>query len=461
MTGLIPADKLNVLLGDVKIGEVRRNVSRGGALTFVYEEGWVDREDAVPLSLSMPLVAREHGNNTIQAFLWGLLPDDMTTLKRWGETFQVSPRSAFALLEHVGEDCAGAVQFVSDAKRAALCRSGGVRWLSEDEIGQRLGDLRRGAATGRRQGDPGQFSLAGAQSKTAFHYDAEDRRWGVPTGRIPTTHIFKPPLPAFAGHTENEHFCLRLARRAGLLAANSQVLTFAGEKAIVVERYDRVRTLQGVVRVHQEDVCQALGIHPEKKYEKEGGPGIVRIVTDTLAAAGRHAETDRRRFIEAIVFNFLIAGTDAHAKNFSMLLSSKGARLAPLYDLASILPHLKAGEVRGDGAVMARMRDLRLSMRIADKYVISDIMPRHWLKMGTKARISGAMALGFVRHHIATLPDLAADTARECRESGIDHAIIDSLVDAIGQRAQALAVLYGSEALADGALPARSSAPLP
>src|SRR6185437_13558152 len=120
-------------------------------------------------------------------------------------------------------------------------------------------------------GDTGQFSLAGAQPKTALLL--EKGRWGVPSGRTPTTHILKPPTAELDGHVENEQFCLAVARELGLPAASADVRRFDREIAIVVERYDRLRMRGGIVRVHQEDVCQALGVMPTTKYESDGGPG--------------------------------------------------------------------------------------------------------------------------------------------------------------------------------------------
>ena len=197
-----------------RMGEVRRN--QRGRLSFVYDEPWRQRRNAYPLSLSMPLAAAEHGHDVIEAFLWGLLPDNDRVLDRWARRFQVSARNAFALLSHVGEDCAGAVQFVSPERIDALTNKEPepVVWLSEGEVAERLRTLREDHAAWRAPRDTGQFSLAGAQPKTAFLH--ENGRWGIPSGRTPTTHILKPPTGEFDGHAENEHFCLKLARRLGL-----------------------------------------------------------------------------------------------------------------------------------------------------------------------------------------------------------------------------------------------------
>src|SRR5262249_2084174 len=158
-------------------------------------------------------------------------------------------------------------------------------------------------------------------------------RWGVPSGRTPTTHILKPPMPELNGHVENEHFCLALARELGLPAAASDVRRFDKEIAIVVERYDRVQIRGRLTRVHQEDICQRLGVRPARKYESEGGPGI-RGIAELLRTHSSARDDDLATFLDAIAFNWLIAGSDAHAKNYSILLAGGGqVRLAPLYDL--------------------------------------------------------------------------------------------------------------------------------
>ena len=171
-------------------------------------------------------------------------------LARWASKFQVSARSVFALISHVGEDCAGAVQFVPPERLDAI-RSGKedkVEWLDESELAKRLRALREDHAAWRLPRDTGQFSLAGAQPKTALFQ--QNDRWGIPSGRIPTTHILKPPTGHFDGHAENEHICLMLARNLGLPAAQSNVRRFKDEVAIVVERYDRQQNGNDIIRVH-------------------------------------------------------------------------------------------------------------------------------------------------------------------------------------------------------------------
>ncbi|TWH23647.1 HipA domain-containing protein, partial [Aminobacter sp. J15] len=245
------------------------------------------------------------------------------------------------------------------------------------------------------------------------------------------------------GYAENEHFCLRLARKLGLDVAHSQVLEFAGEKALVVERYDRRRINGRIIRIHQEDMCQALSVMPTGKYETQDGPGIAAISARVLPASIDPVR-DRQTFLAAVIFNWIIGGTDAHAKNYSMLLGPQGdARLAPLYDVSSILPHL------GKTEVDARLSDLKLSMRIDKVYSIEEIMSRDWERCATSAKVGREFTLRTIRHQLAVIPDLAADCARELRSDGITHEIVGRLVNAIAMRVSGLASRYGAEATAD------------
>lgn len=332
-------ETLVALMAGQHMGTIERGAR--GLLRFEYREDWRSASHAIPLSLSMPLSAAEHKHAVIEAFLWGLLPDNEQTLDRWARRFQVSARNVFALIAHVGEDCAGAVQLARPERVRTLVEANEaeIAWLSESDVAQRLRALREDHAAWRQPRDTGQFSLAGAQPKTAL---IERRgRFGVPSGRVPTTHILKPPTPELDGHAENEHFCLAIARALGLPSASSRVRRFDDEVAIVIERFDRARLTktQTILRLHQEDCCQALGKVPTLKYQNEGGPSA-QDIAELLRVHSSRAHEDVERFVDALAFNWLIGGTDAHAKNYSLLHASGGrVRLAPLYDLASVLPY--------------------------------------------------------------------------------------------------------------------------
>jgi serine/threonine-protein kinase HipA len=418
------SSELVALLGGRDVGRIRRDGR--GKLTLTYESSWRNAPDAYPLSLSMPLVAQEHGSAVVEAFLWGLLPDNEMVLQRWGAKFQVSPRNAFALIGHVGEDCAGAVQFVRPDRLDDLLKGkeNETEWLNERELAERLHILRNDHTAWRLQSDTGQFSLAGAQPKTALLYDKD--RWGIPSGRTPTTHILKPPTGTFDGHAENEHICLALARAVGLPAANSQVLRFEKEIAIAVERYDRQRSGKKILRVHQEDMCQSLGIMPTRKYQNEGGPGIPNIV-ELLRTHSSAREEDVNSFVGAVGFNWLIAGTDAHAKNYSVLIADGSrVRLAPLYDVASILPYDEID-----------LRKAKLAMKIGDEYLLTYIGLREWQKLARQTRVNADELIIRLHEMASQLPDEINSVRKQAHTDGLARAIVDRLAARLVDRAKA------------------------
>jgi serine/threonine-protein kinase HipA len=253
--------ELAVLLAAERMGVLSQGA--GGVLDLAYEDSYRRRLSAMPVSLSMPLFRRSQPPAVVRAFCQGLLPDNESVLERWARDFQVSADNPFALLGHVGEDCAGAVQFVRpDRVDAILANVGSIVPLRDEQIAERLRILRRDPSAWH-MANTGQFSLAGAQAKTALHLDPSTGQWGDPSGALPTTHIIKPAIVGFDDHDLNEHLCLTAARVAGLRAATSRVLRFGAERAIVVDRYDRLAAGDGsVVRIHQEDMCQAFGNSP-------------------------------------------------------------------------------------------------------------------------------------------------------------------------------------------------------
>jgi serine/threonine-protein kinase HipA len=415
-------DELIALADGLHMGTV---FYRSARLSFTYEESWRQERNSYPLSLSMPLGLTEHSHARIEAFLRGLLPDNYRVLENWGRRFQVSPGNAFRLIANVGEDCAGAVQFVRTDRLQALRkepRAAEITWLTEGEIAERLRALRADHSAWRAPSDTGQFSLAGAQPKTALLF--EKGKWGIPSGRTPTTHILKPPTGEWDGHAENEHFCLLLARRLGLVVPNSSVRHFRDEVAISVERYDRVRHQGKWLRVHQEDLCQASGTHPVRKYENEGGPGIRAIVDLLRRHSGRPAE-DVRLFLDAVAFNWLIAGTDAHAKNYALLLGAEGAvRLAPLYDLASVLPYHTIDQHKA-----------KLAMKLGGEYILRNISLRHWRRLAADVRTQEAELVDRVRSMAAEIPDHTADIQKQLTAEGLSHPTITALARKLAERA--------------------------
>ncbi len=405
-----------------------------GRFSITYDEAWRASRSRTPASLSMPVAGREHGDSVVRPFLEGLLPDNERVLQRWARDYQVSARNPFALLRHVGEDCAGGIQFVRpDRVDDVLAGEGRVDWLDDEKVDERLRGLRLDP-TAWHVRDGGQFSLAGAQAKIALYRHPETGRWGVPSGAVPTTHILKPAVTGFDDHDLNEHLCLVAARALGLTAAVTRIRSFGSERAIVVDRYDRVAHPGTVRRVHQEDMCQALAVAPTAKYQSEGGPapeqiiGLLRgTVTPAIAAA---ANVDR--FVDALAYNWLIGGTDAHAKNYSVLLNGPQVRLAPMYDVASSLAYDEFHHPK-----------LKMAMKIGGEYGLTALSGRHWRRFATANRLDPERLVDRIDALAQRLPDAFASAADSdgVRElgSGLPGRLVQRVADHVSACRQRLA----------------------
>ncbi len=433
--------ELRVLIDETEIGSLSQD--KGGKLRFVYDSEWRNREDAIPLSLSMPLTGTEFGHKTVTPFLWNLLPDREATLRQIAEEHGISARNPFALVGARGEDLQGAVQIVPADRIPHLKKRERVVRISESQLHDVL--LNRMRATGATHvgEDSGFFSLAGAQPKMAVCLI--NGRWYEQRGYTPSTHILKPAMPDLKEQVENEHFCLKLGEAIGLPMVRSEVRTIGDLKVLSIERYDRVRilgqkrlalTASGgrVHRLHQEDMCSALSVHPEKKYQHLGGPGIKPIM-ELLAGSGAQ-DIDRERFMRACAFNYVVAGIDAHAKNFSVLIEGGGRyRLARFYDVISALPY--------DAKTYSR-----LAMAVHGERRYAAIYPSHWEKAAAECRYDKQAAVDHVREYIAAIPDHATAVLKECKRDGLRLEVVTQLAEALKERCQMLRKTYDMEACA-------------
>lgn len=359
-------DELVVVLAGVIAGVLHRS---RGAITFAYDSEYLDDFDATPLSTAIPIDRRFHSGEHVAAWIDGLLPDNERVRFLWGREFGVDEHSPFDLLgTKVGRDCAGAVQFCRPEELDDLMARGGARYpVTEDDIAARLRELAEDSARWHRQGAlGGRFSLGGAQAKFALHQDQRGQ-WWQPEGDAATTHIFKPSIQGLGDQALVEHLTTETARCLGLSVARTQIAEFDGRQAIVVERCDRRRAAGVVERIHQEDFCQALGMRPQLKYQQGGGPSPVQIA-DHLWEWSTDPDGDVVRFAEAVLYNWLIVGPDAHAKNYSILLRGDEVTLTPLYDVCSFLPWLADGQT-----VDAEP----LSMSVGEGFTVGDADSAH------------------------------------------------------------------------------------
>lgn len=320
----------SVLIAGRLAGTVSEHPDR--VRSFRYDPSY----DGPDLSLSMPLGAAPwFGDEAITPWLEGLLPDNPLVRADLADRARCRPGDTLAILERYGLDLPGAVQVVPPGSEGEAGGQGGsYSPISEREIGRRL-ELAQDSSRPSWEGDEERWSLGGNQGKTALALLGGE--WYVCEGSAPTTHILKPGVVGFDDEALDEYACMRLAAHVGLDAAEVGFREFGGVPAIVVARYDRVALADGsVARLHQEDLCQALGYLPADKYLP-----TATEVAGALSGAGGGDSVGR--FLDALLFNYLIGATDAHAKNYSVIHFSDGRFvLAPLYDVASILPYRRA-----------------------------------------------------------------------------------------------------------------------
>lgn len=427
---MVPPELL-VLLRGRRVGVVHR--AAGDRLSFKYDEEWRDAEGAHPLSLSLPLLELEHGDDPVRAYMEGLLPDRKEVLDSWGKRFHVSAGNAYGLLANVGEECPGAVQFVTAARAEQMVGGAAdpVKWLTESEIAARLRNVIQVYEHGVAAKGGGYFSLAGAQPKIVLYRDGD--RWAAATGTLPSTHILKPPALELDHLAMNEHLCLLLSEELGLPTARSEVLLVEDQMAFVVERFDRTWVAEGQVqRIHQEDMCQALGVRPAFKYEAEGGPSVVQC-GQLLIEHSLDPDVDLPSFVDAVALNWLILGTDAHAKNYALIYHGSRPSLAPLYDVISILPY---PEVAYPGKA-------RLAMRIGTEYRAAYVRRRHWEALARSLEVDDAAVVDRVKALLTDVPTALNRVRDRIAAAGADDAFVEHLTGMMGaqvpKRLQAMA----------------------
>lgn len=342
---------------------------RHGDLSFGYDERWRVGGDARPLSRSLPLRSEPFDRRACRPFFGGLLPEEGQRSGVAG-ALGVSPANEFALLDRLGGDVAGALSLLPEGEAPPSPAPFAAPRPLDDEAFAAILDRLPGRPL--LAGEEGlRLSLAGAQAKLPVVL--VEGRPALPAPGQPTTHIVKPEIPRFPGSVANDAWCMRLASRVGLDVAPPEAREAMGRPYLLVTRYDRAERGSTVVRVHQEDACQALGIPSERKYAGEGGPSFRDLFALTRSYA-RVPAIDVLKLIDAAVFNLAIGNADAHGKNFSFLLDERGPRLSPLYDLLSTAawPELSA----------------RAAMRVGRAGTIDELDADAWARFAADAGIT-------------------------------------------------------------------------
>ncbi|WP_318664713.1 type II toxin-antitoxin system HipA family toxin [Treponema sp.] len=350
---------LNVFYGIRKCGILSSTENRG--IVFKYDDEYLSDASAKPVSLSLPLKSEEYNQKECLPFFSGLIPEEYTR-KRVADYLHVSELSIMKLLEAIGQECAGYITIAGEdfdssvLKQEYKVTSSDYEKISQSDLENFVANIQQRPFI--KADDKLRLSLAGAQEKLSLAFF--DEEWYLPLNGAPSTHILKPTREgSLASLARNEYECMMLAKKCGLNVPDVQLINISGKDVLIVERYDRIIKRNAISRLHQEDMCQAAGIMTDKKYQADGGPGIVEIY-QMIKKNSVLPVIDLQAFLKNVLFNYLVGNCDAHSKNYSFIYDTNGkARLSPLYDVVSTIAY--PGLTR------------KLSMKIGSHYEIEKI----------------------------------------------------------------------------------------
>jgi serine/threonine-protein kinase HipA len=421
-------EPLHVFLNSRLVGQLRRGGS--GAISFQYDPSWLAWEFFLPVSLSLPLREQAYSGAPVIAVFDNLLPDNDHLRRQIAARAHAEGTDAYSLLGAIGHDCVGALQFLPPGMEPGPAGAVEGDPISNDEIASIIDNLAT-TPLGVTEDDSFRISIAGAQEKTALLY--RDGQWYKPRATTATTHIFKPSIGRLpngvdlTNSVENEYFCLKAIAALGIEAAKPQITTFGKRRVLIVERFDRRWTADGrLLRLPQEDCCQALSFSPTRKYQADGGPGIVQILQ--LLRGSDDPLADQRQFLKANIVFWLMGATDGHAKNFSVFLRSGGRfQLAPLYDVISAQPSVDSKQVL--------WKNFRLAMSFGTKphYAIKQVAPRHFFQTADRAGIGKDVIPSILEELRRDVP-AAIDRTNVNLPAGFPGKIADSISDGIKRR---------------------------
>jgi serine/threonine-protein kinase HipA len=405
---------LDVYLGNHLAGRLWLDARR--RFVFRYEGKWVMDPNATPLSLSLPLKTEPYTDDSARPFFANLLPEG--EIRRLiAQRFGLSEKNDFALLEQIGGECAGAVSLLLPGAFPDESRS--YEELSEEEFHRIITELPRRPLLAGEKGI--RLSLAGAQNKLPVFMEGD--KVFIAGGNSPSTHILKPPIPGFEGTVENEAFCMTLAGRVGL-PVPAVFIRKQLDTLLVVERYDRKKDPGGgILRLHQEDFCQALGILPDQKYESEGGPKLSQCFSLLKDNSTRPA-ADQRSLLSWVIFNALIGNADAHAKNLAIVYAERGPRLAPFYDLLCTQVYPDLAE--------------KYAMKIGGENRPDWLQLRHWERLADELSLKKRFVLDMIQRMTGMIVIEAEKLAEDFQREQGAKAIIEEILALIRKRAGSL-----------------------
>lgn len=396
---------LDVYLNTELVGNLALDAN--DEMTFTYSD-----KATRPISVGMSLEQKTFASNHCEAFFGGLLPEANTARRALGRRFGINAENTFSLLRAIGAECAGALSILEAGSIIPVEQPGEIEILSARELAGYMRELPQRPLFVGVNGI--RLSLAGVQDKAAVSVTPVGI--GVPAGG-PTTHILKPDLRQAPGVIHCEHLCMKTASRLGIDAASVQLGKAEDQVYLLVERYDRQRAKEPTVlnRIHQEDFCQALAIPSRKKYQEDGGPSLkncFELLNKTAVPA-----KERIHLLTIVIFNFLVGNMDAHGKNFSLLHSSRGIRLAPLYDVISTAAFPEYSQ--------------QMAMDIGDYFEPEQIYAYHWRELCSDIGYSYRAFQKTARLLYTNLPEAVETEYAKMQAAGWSHPACEQAIEII------------------------------
>ncbi|WP_426107923.1 type II toxin-antitoxin system HipA family toxin [Massilia sp. TSP1-1-2] len=409
------AQRLTIWLNGIPVGYWETSHGRH-ALSYFDE--WLADEQVRPLSLSLPVTPQNasHHGAVVGNYFDNLLPDSEAIRRRIARHFNTDGIEPYQLLAAIGRDCVGAIQLLPGDEVPQNLFSITGESLSEGEVAAILRNATSERPLGQHDDEIDlRLSIAGAQEKSALL--KHEGQWHRPTGSTPTTHIFKLPLGLVGAmradmrtSVENEWLCAQLVHAFGLPIAPCEIAWFDGVKVLIVERFDRrlANDASWIVRLPQEDFCQATGTSPLRKYQADGGPGITKVMDILLGS--ENAKVDRVQFFKTQIVFWLLAATDGHAKNFSIFhLPQSRFTATPLYDVLSAHPVLGSGP----NHVAVQRAKLAMAVRgVENHYHLQQVQRRHWTRHAQLAGLGAAAAETIIDELVTVAGDVVAAVYR-------------------------------------------------
>jgi len=413
-------DALTLWHGDRAVADLERTSDDYTSLRLRYRPEWQAAADSFAISAGFPPTVALHEGPAVYFWFMNLLPED-DALRTVGQLLEISDVDVLGLVAALGGDLPGAlIARAADNGPAAVGPS--YRAWTAAELAR---DIRRLPQRPLLAGEEGvQMSLAGQQAKLPV-VKLDDGRLALPLDGCPSTHILKPASAQLHGSVENEAYCMRLARACGLDAAEVEIGEAEDQRYLLVARYDRLNEHGEIRRLHQEDLCQASGLPPYRKYEwnarvRMAGPGAADLFR--AASLGPRAAPNRIALLDAFIFNVLVCNIDSHAKNYSLIHRGRTTSLAPLYDVMC-------------GRISEGVTE-NLPQKIAGKQRGDHVHGRHWRRLAREVGLAPAATRNRVGELARTVLERARDVALAMAPTLARRTVVDSIVAVVEARSR-------------------------